>query len=107
MKQIIKEKGIFQKKEERGIYIFIYGLYFFCFCSPIQFLTSGGGSKAWRGYYNWAKPEDMKFFYDGQGFMSVKVTRTEMRVVFYDVYGNILHKWGASKMLYTDFDFPL
>ncbi|KFK44538.1 hypothetical protein AALP_AA1G269800 [Arabis alpina] len=75
--------------------------------SPIQFLTSGGGSKAWRGYYNWSKPEDMKFFYDGQGFMSVKVTRTEMNVVFYDVSGNILHKWNTSKMLYTDFAFPM
>ncbi|KAL1366521.1 hypothetical protein AAHE18_03G366300 [Arachis hypogaea] len=29
--------------------------------SPIQFLTSGGGSKAWRGVVNWWKPEEMKF----------------------------------------------
>ncbi|WZZ72124.1 LOW QUALITY PROTEIN: hypothetical protein YC2023_083494 [Brassica napus] len=65
--------------------------------SPIQFLTSGGGSKAWRGYYNWKTPEDMKFFYDGQGFMSIKITRTEMGIVFYDVFGNILHKWDTSK----------
>ncbi|CAA7033424.1 unnamed protein product [Microthlaspi erraticum] len=75
--------------------------------SPIQFITSGGGSKAWRGYYNWTTPEDMKFFYDGQGFMSVKITRTEMGIVFYDVTGNILHKWETSKMLYIDLDFPL
>ncbi|CAN6872936.1 unnamed protein product [Brassica oleracea] len=75
--------------------------------SPIQFLTSGGGSKAWRGYYNWKTPEDMKFFYDGQGFMSIKITRTEMGIVFYDVFGNILHKWDTSKVLYTDLDFSL
>ncbi|KAL1188235.1 Purple acid phosphatase 4 [Cardamine amara subsp. amara] len=76
--------------------------------SPIQFLTSGGGSKAWRGYYNWTTtPEDMKFFYDGQGFMSVKITRTEMGIVFYDVSGNILHKWDTSKTSYTAFDVPL
>jgi hypothetical protein len=75
--------------------------------SPIQFLTSGGGSKAWRGYYNWTTPEDMKFFYDGQGFMSVKITRSELSVVFYDVSGNSLHKWDTSKMLDSDFYFPL
>ncbi|XP_010460408.1 PREDICTED: purple acid phosphatase 4-like [Camelina sativa] len=75
--------------------------------SPIQFLTSGGGSKAWRGYYNWTTPEDMKFFYDGQGFMSVMITRAEMGIAFYDVSGNILHKWDTSKMLDTDFYFPL
>ncbi|CAN7127474.1 unnamed protein product [Brassica rapa subsp. narinosa] len=75
--------------------------------SPIQFLTSGGGSKAWRGYYNWKTPEDMKFFYDGQGFMSIKITRTEMGIVFYDVFGNILHKWDTSKVLYKDLDFSL
>ncbi|CAH8298794.1 unnamed protein product [Eruca vesicaria subsp. sativa] len=75
--------------------------------SPIQFLTSGGGSKAWRGYYNWTTPEDMKYFYDGQGFMSVKITRTEMGIVFYDVFGNILHKWDTSKLLYKNLDFSL
>ncbi|KAJ0235395.1 Purple acid phosphatase 4 [Hirschfeldia incana] len=75
--------------------------------SPIQFLTSGGGSKAWRGYYKWTTPEDMKFFYDGQGFMSINITRTEMNIVFYDVFGNILHKWDTSKMLYTNLDFSL
>lgn len=49
----------------------------------------------------------MKFFYDGQGFMSVKITITEMSIVFYDVSGNILHKWDTSKMLDKDFYFPL
>lgn len=49
----------------------------------------------------------MKFFYDGQGFMSIKITRTEMGIVFYDVFGNILHKWDTSKVLYTDLDFSL
>lgn len=90
--------------KEKRVWIIYYNI---CFCSPIQFLTSGGGSKAWRGYYNWTTPEDMKFFYDGQGFMSVKITRTEMGIVFYDVSGNILHKWDTSKMLYTEFDVQL
>ncbi|CAN8313308.1 unnamed protein product [Cochlearia groenlandica] len=76
--------------------------------SPIQFITSGGGSKAWRGYYNWSRPEDMRFFYDGQGFISVKITITELSIKFYDVSGNVLHKWDTSKTLYTDnLDFSL
>ncbi|XP_010551230.1 PREDICTED: purple acid phosphatase 4 [Tarenaya hassleriana] len=70
--------------------------------SRIQFLTSGGGSKAWRGYYKWDKPDEMKFFYDGQGFMSVRITRTEMGAVFYDASGNVLHEWDTTKELYMD-----
>ncbi|CAE5958583.1 unnamed protein product [Arabidopsis arenosa] len=46
--------------------------------SPIQFLTSGGGSKAWRGYYNWTTPEDMKFFYDGQGVSILGKSRRDV-----------------------------
>ncbi|KAG8040397.1 hypothetical protein GUJ93_ZPchr1545g22263 [Zizania palustris] len=39
--------------------------------SPIQYFTSGGGSKAWRGVF---QPNDdkLQFFYDGQGFMSLQ-----------------------------------
>lgn len=69
--------------------------------SAIQFLTCGGGSKAWRGVVNWWKPEEMKFYYDGQGVMSVKVTETEIDIVFYDVYGHVLHKWNTSKQLHA------
>ncbi|GAY51818.1 hypothetical protein CUMW_137170 [Citrus unshiu] len=63
----------------------------------IEFLTSGGGSKAWRGDRNWWSPEELKLYYDGQGFMSVKMTRSEAVVLFYDVHGNILHKWSIPK----------
>ncbi|KAK7359513.1 hypothetical protein VNO77_01474 [Canavalia gladiata] len=65
--------------------------------SAIQFLTSGGGSKAWKGVVNWWKPEEMKFYYDGQGFMSVQVTETELDIAFYDVFGNVLHRWNTFK----------
>ncbi|XP_022776543.1 purple acid phosphatase 4-like isoform X1 [Durio zibethinus] len=67
--------------------------------SPIQFLTSGGGSKSWRGDIKWWNPQEMKFYYDGQGFMSVEMTQTEVDVNFYDVSGNVLHKWSTSKQL--------
>ncbi|XWS69458.1 hypothetical protein CRYUN_Cryun04dG0180900 [Craigia yunnanensis] len=67
--------------------------------SPIQFLTSGGGSKAWKGDVKWWNPQEMKFYHDGQGFMSVQMTQTEVDIKFYDVFGNVLHKWSTSKQL--------
>ncbi|EEF34862.1 Tartrate-resistant acid phosphatase type 5 precursor, putative [Ricinus communis] len=69
--------------------------------SPLQFLTSGGGSKAWRGDVDWWNPMEMKFYYDGQGFMSVHITQTQVDVVFYDAFGKVLHKWGRTKHLYS------
>ncbi|KAJ0037549.1 hypothetical protein Pint_22497 [Pistacia integerrima] len=69
--------------------------------SGIEFLTSGGGSKAWRGDVGWWNPKEMKFYYDGQGFMSVQITRTQIDIIFYDIFGNVLHKWSTSKQLYS------
>ncbi|KAK4488892.1 hypothetical protein RD792_004691 [Penstemon davidsonii] len=72
--------------------------------SSIQFLTSGGGSKAWRGGYNWMpNSEEMKFYYDGQGFMTLQITQTDIDIRFYDISGKILHKWSASKSLLSTF----
>ncbi|XP_041013969.1 purple acid phosphatase 3-like isoform X2 [Juglans microcarpa x Juglans regia] len=64
-----------------------------------QFLTSGGGSKAWRGDIKKWNPEELKLYYDGQGFMSLQMTPTNADIVFYDVFGNVLHKWSISKDL--------
>ncbi|XP_042046765.1 purple acid phosphatase 4-like [Salvia splendens] len=64
--------------------------------SPLQFLTSGGGSKAWRGVYEWPNPKEMKFFYDGQGFMTLDITHHQISLNFYDIFGNILHKWSVT-----------
>jgi hypothetical protein len=51
-----------------------------CFaCSPLQYLTSGGGSKAWGGVYT-PGADKVKFFHDGQGFMSLRLTATEARL---------------------------
>ncbi|CAN6465725.1 unnamed protein product [Victoria cruziana] len=69
--------------------------------SPIQFLTSGGGSKAWRGIDNAANMEGLKFYYDGQGFMSLRLTETKAGAEFYDINGDRLHEWTASKLLYS------
>ncbi|XP_050378600.1 purple acid phosphatase 17-like isoform X2 [Argentina anserina] len=73
--------------------------------SGIQFLTSGAGSKAWRGDM---KNEEglnkqgqlVNFFYDGQGFMSVKLNLTQAEIAFFDVFGNVIHSWTTSKLLH-------
>ncbi|XP_071702296.1 purple acid phosphatase 17-like [Rutidosis leptorrhynchoides] len=65
--------------------------------SQLQFLTSGGGSKAWRGEFTPWNLDEMKFYYDGQGFMAAEITDNELYLAFYDIFGNILHKWNASK----------
>ncbi|XP_050215708.1 purple acid phosphatase 17 [Mercurialis annua] len=71
--------------------------------SPIQFLTSGAGSKAWRGDLKEVNRGGLKFFYDGQGFMSVHLTHTEVQIAFYDVFGNVLHTWTTTKLLHQSF----
>ncbi|KAL8218502.1 hypothetical protein R6Q57_021906 [Mikania cordata] len=72
--------------------------------SQLQFLTSGGGSKAWRGEINQLNTNEMKFYYDGQGFMTLRVTESEISVDFYDVFGEIIHSWRTSKSKYTHMD---
>jgi len=66
-------------------------------------MTSGGGSKAWKGDVNEWNPQEMRFYYDGQGFMSVYLSEAELRVDFYDGYGRVLHRWNTYKKgIYTD-----
>lgn len=72
-------------------------------CSPIQYMTSGAGSKAWRGDIKEYDSQAMKFFHDGQGFMSVNLTRSDGVVVFYDVLGRVLHTWKLNKQLHSAF----
>ncbi|KAL5760781.1 hypothetical protein ACOSP7_019269 [Xanthoceras sorbifolium] len=69
--------------------------------SPIQYLTSGAGSKAWRGYFKPNYRHNLRFFYDGQGFMSVRLTQTDAQIMFYNVFGEVLHKWKVTKELYS------
>jgi len=65
--------------------------------SPLQYFTSGGGSKAWRGAYI-PNTDKLRFFYDGQGFMSLKLTKSDADIAFYDVSGQQLHKWSMAKI---------
>lgn len=75
-----------------------------CKCSQLQFFTSGGGSKAWRGdfgYLDGGGDDEIKFYYDGQGFISVELTPTNAKIAFYDVSGKVLHSFNSSQLYYT------
>lgn len=69
--------------------------------SSLQYFTSGGGSKAWKGDISWWDSIENKLYYDGQGFMSMQISPSEVDVVFYDVYGKLVHKWSTSDLLYN------
>ncbi|XP_068658405.1 purple acid phosphatase 3-like [Aristolochia californica] len=68
--------------------------------SSIQFLTSGGGSKAWRGD-KVSNQEGLEFFYDGQGFMWVEITEADASIVYYDVFGSGLHQLKMTNQVQT------
>ncbi|XLS68814.1 hypothetical protein HN51_019837, partial [Arachis hypogaea] len=59
-------------------------------------------SKAWRGdVKRMMNPEEMKFYYDSLGFMSVQIHSTQIQVAFfYDVFGNVLRNRNNSKLNY-------
>ncbi|CAN1312664.1 Purple acid phosphatase 8 [Linum perenne] len=65
--------------------------------TKLQFLTSGAGSKSWRGDVNSWDPDEMKFYYDGQGFMTLKVSPDEVGVAYYNINGDVLHQWSTSE----------
>ncbi|XP_022775710.1 purple acid phosphatase 7-like isoform X1 [Durio zibethinus] len=69
--------------------------------SQIQYLTTGGGSKAWKGQIHPWDPEELKFYYDGQGFMSMQITQKSVYIAFYDIFGRVLHAWNISKEQYS------
>ncbi|KAK3120333.1 hypothetical protein QOZ80_9AG0685930 [Eleusine coracana subsp. coracana] len=69
--------------------------------SPLQLLTSGGGSKAWAGKFK-ATSDKLEFLYDGQGFMSMQLSKTDAELAFYDVTGTVLHSWAINKTASAD-----
>jgi tartrate-resistant acid phosphatase type 5 len=65
----------------------------------MQYLTSGGGSKAWRGVFQ-PNEDRLRFFYDGQGFMSLQLDQDRADLAFYDVDGNVLYRYSQRKTDY-------
>jgi tartrate-resistant acid phosphatase type 5 len=43
----------------------------------------------------------VKFYYDGQGFLSVQLKQGEAKIVFYDIFGKVLHNFDLSKEFYS------
>eukprot|EP01018_Ginkgo_biloba_P005111 Gb_25294 [translate_table: standard] len=70
--------------------------------SRIQFLTSGGGSKSWKGIDQEANTDGLQMYYDGQGFMSIEINPTTLRAAFYDTEGNAIHELYLSNEPYTN-----
>lgn len=65
--------------------------------SEMHFVTSGGGSKAWRGMDDTADQSGLQFYYDGQGFVSMSFNSSVLSFAFYDALGNTLHNAYLSK----------
>ncbi|XP_057872381.2 purple acid phosphatase 3 isoform X1 [Cryptomeria japonica] len=67
--------------------------------SDLQFLTSGAGSKSWRGIDKNANMKGLEMYYDGQGFMSLQITSTNIQAAFYDIEGTVIHQVDLYKSL--------
>ena len=39
----------------------------------------------------------VEMFYDGQGFMSMEITETNLHAIFYDIEGNAIHELELFK----------
>ncbi|KAL8142094.1 hypothetical protein V2J09_015126 [Rumex salicifolius] len=70
--------------------------------SNTEYITSGGGSKAWRGDVHQWNPDELKFYHDGQGFLSVQLNPDVAKFAFYDVFGNVLHQWDVPKQALSE-----
>uniref|UniRef100_A0A2C9U5Y5 Uncharacterized protein n=1 Tax=Manihot esculenta TaxID=3983 RepID=A0A2C9U5Y5_MANES len=93
----IPEKDFKKENFSKKIYLYVC-----THAHVLQFASifdKRGSSKVWRGDVDWWNPKEMKFYHDGQGFMSIKITQTQVDNVFYDVSGYILHKWSKNKEL--------
>jgi tartrate-resistant acid phosphatase type 5 len=73
----------------------------FVVCSPVHFLTSGGGSKAWRGtkpHINAEEDFSLRFYYDGQGFAAVAMLPTEVRIDLYNISGQVMYSMNLQRI---------
>ncbi|KAK6127791.1 hypothetical protein DH2020_038500 [Rehmannia glutinosa] len=63
----------------------------------VEFLTTGGGSMAWRNVTHYERyKKNLKFYHDGQGFITVQLTKSEAKVTFYDGQGKTLHSFKLN-----------
>ncbi|CAI7856965.1 unnamed protein product [Closterium sp. NIES-53] len=64
--------------------------------SPVHYFTVGGGSKAWRGDAPPVAP-GLRFFFPGQGFSSLEVSRNSLTVKFFGVFGELMYSTTLNK----------
>ncbi|KAH9569640.1 hypothetical protein CY35_02G001200 [Sphagnum magellanicum] len=72
-----------------------------CPDSPVHFLTSGGGSKAWRGtkpHINAEEDFSPRFCYDAQGFAAVTMLPTEVHIDLYNISGQVMYSMNLQKI---------
>eukprot|EP00246_Nothoceros_aenigmaticus_P002268 TRINITY_DN1309_c0_g1_i1.p1 TRINITY_DN1309_c0_g1~~TRINITY_DN1309_c0_g1_i1.p1 ORF type:complete len:364 (-),score=31.30 TRINITY_DN1309_c0_g1_i1:77-1168(-) len=65
--------------------------------SKLRYITSGGGSKAWKNSRTPDAENGTQFYYDGQGFASVSVGPRSLRLAFEDAFGSGLHTFELAK----------
>lgn len=65
--------------------------------SKLRYITSGGGSKAWKGIRSLDTENGNQFYYDGQGFAAVSVGPSSLRMTFEDAFGKRLHSFELRK----------
>ncbi|CAI5475409.1 unnamed protein product [Closterium sp. Yama58-4] len=64
--------------------------------SPVHYFTVGGGSKAWRGDAPPVAP-GLQFFFPGQGFSSLEVSRNSLTLKFFGVFGELMYSTTLNK----------
>lgn len=67
--------------------------------SPIPLLTSGAGSKCYWPQTNPIPEKGLLFDHNGQGFVSVEVSPTRLRLDFHDLRGSVLYSHPLSKSI--------
>ncbi|KAK6148001.1 hypothetical protein DH2020_018913 [Rehmannia glutinosa] len=82
-------------KESRATWKIVVGHH--AIRSPNPIFDKWSRVEGMEGDVNTTNDQGLKFFYDGQGFMSVQLTLSEVETVFYDVFGRVLHRWTMSK----------
>lgn len=65
--------------------------------SPVLFMTSGGGSKAYREKRNLSPGNGSMFFHVGQGFASVSLDSRILNINLFDVFGSKIFSYSLLK----------
>eukprot|EP00270_Netrium_digitus_P008869 TRINITY_DN267_c0_g1_i3.p1 TRINITY_DN267_c0_g1~~TRINITY_DN267_c0_g1_i3.p1 ORF type:complete len:360 (-),score=56.60 TRINITY_DN267_c0_g1_i3:182-1261(-) len=65
--------------------------------SNIHYVTSGGGSKAYRGDTMDGVNTGLKFYWPGQGFNVIQVDYSTLKIDYVDVFGKVIYSFSLTK----------